>query len=136
MGGTVRQISPDALTPEGWAPYGWLPVADTDPTDGNQRLSFAWGDVHVNLIGHRLDEVTSVPGGLRCQVLFRHATHTQGGVKRDRARRNHRDRPDGLLRAKPHHRPFAELLFQLRKGGFNCFAAVISHDIGLLGGFP
>jgi hypothetical protein len=26
------------------------------------------------------------------------------------------------------------LLFQLRKGGFNCLAAVISHDSHLLGG--
>jgi ureidoglycolate hydrolase len=31
----------------------------------------------VNLIGHRRDEVPEVPGGLRCQVLFRHVTHTQ-----------------------------------------------------------
>ena len=28
-------------------------------------------------IGHRRDEVPEVPDGLRCQVLFRHVTHTQ-----------------------------------------------------------
>ncbi len=65
------------LTGEGWAPFGWLPVADTDPSDGDHRLEFAWHDVHVNLIGHRRDEVPAVAGGLRCEVLFRHATHTQ-----------------------------------------------------------
>jgi hypothetical protein len=77
MADSARQIRPLTLTAERWAPFGWLPVADTDPTDGVATLDFAWGDVHVNLIGHRRDEVPAVPGGLRCQVLFRHATHTQ-----------------------------------------------------------
>jgi hypothetical protein len=77
MGEEVRQITPVPLTGEGWAPFGWLPVADTDPRDGDRRLEFAWQDVHVNRIGHRRDEVPAVPGGLRCEVLFRHATHTQ-----------------------------------------------------------
>ena len=40
------------LSEEAWAPFGWLPVADTDPRDGEHRLSFAWDDVHVNIIGH------------------------------------------------------------------------------------
>ena len=70
-------MTPEPLTREAWAPFGWLPVADTDPRDGADGLDFAWQDVHVNLIGHRRDEVPAVPGGLRCQVLFRHATHTQ-----------------------------------------------------------
>jgi len=70
-------LAPEALTPEGWAPFGWLPVPDTDLSDGEGRLCFAWDDAHVNLIGHRRDEVPTVPGGLRCEVLFRHATHTQ-----------------------------------------------------------
>jgi hypothetical protein len=83
MGGTVGRIRSEALTPEGWAPFGWLPVADTDPADGTGRLSFAWDDVHVNLIGHRRDEVSAVPGGLRCEVLFRHATHTQAVMPLD-----------------------------------------------------
>ena len=77
MGDEVRQIHPVPLTRDEWAPFGWLPVADTDPSDGDHRLEFAWQDVHVNRIGHRRDEVPSVAGGLRCEVLFRHATHTQ-----------------------------------------------------------
>ncbi len=77
MGEEVRQITPIPLTSGGWAPFGWLPVPDTDPADGDHRLEFAWHDVHVNRIGHRRDEVPSVPGGLRCEILFRHATHTQ-----------------------------------------------------------
>jgi Ureidoglycolate lyase len=77
MSEEVRRITPVPLTGDGWAPFGWLPVADTDPRDGDHRLDFAWQDVHVNLIGHRRDEVPEVPGGLRCDVLFRHATHTQ-----------------------------------------------------------
>jgi ureidoglycolate hydrolase len=77
MGGAVVRIRPEALTPEAWAPFGWVPVRDTDPEDGAGRLSFAWDDVHVNLIGHRRDEVPAVDGGLQCEVLFRHATHTQ-----------------------------------------------------------
>jgi ureidoglycolate hydrolase len=77
MDDAVHRITPDPLTPEGWAPYGWLPVPDTDPSDGQGRLAFAWGDVHVNIISHRRDEVPELDGGLRCEVLFRHATHSQ-----------------------------------------------------------
>ena len=77
MGESVRQITPTPLTPETWRPFGWLPVADTDPSDGDQVLEFTWGDVHVNRISHRRDEVPETEGGLRCQVLFRHLTHTQ-----------------------------------------------------------
>jgi len=77
MSEEVRRITPVPLTSDGWAPFGWLPVADTDPSDGDHRLEFAWHDVHVNRIGHRRDEVPEVAGGLRCDILFRHATHTQ-----------------------------------------------------------
>jgi hypothetical protein len=77
MSDEPRRITPVPLSGEGWAPFGWLPVADTDPRDGDHRLEFAWQDVHVNLIGHRRDEVPEFSGGLRCDVLFRHATHTQ-----------------------------------------------------------
>ncbi|MGH9080826.1 MAG: ureidoglycolate lyase [Acidimicrobiales bacterium] len=73
----ATRIEPEELTTDGWRPFGWLPVPDTDPADGEERLAFDWGNVHVNLLGHDLDEVPIVPGGLRCQVLFRHATHTQ-----------------------------------------------------------
>ena len=77
MADTIRRITPEPLTRDAWSRFGWLPVADTDPSDGAEVLDYEWHDVHVNLIGHRRDEVPVVPGGLRCQVLFRHATHTQ-----------------------------------------------------------
>jgi ureidoglycolate hydrolase len=72
-----RKISPEPLSEEAWAPFGWLPVADTDPRDGEHRLSFAWDDVHVNIIGHARAEVPESADGLRCEMLFRHDTHTQ-----------------------------------------------------------
>ena len=65
------------LTEEAWAPFGWVPVTDTDPRDGSHRLEFEWEDAHVNVIGHALDEVQVLPDGLRCDVMFRHDTHTQ-----------------------------------------------------------
>jgi len=77
VGAAVRTVSPTALDAVTWAPFGWLPVADTNPSDGDHHLDFAWGDVHVNRISHRLDEVSAVNGGLRCDELFRHVTHTQ-----------------------------------------------------------
>jgi len=77
MGGAVRQIVPEPIEAGTWAPFGWIPVDDTDPTDGDHVLEYAWGDPHVNRIAHRRDEVPQIPGGLRCQELFRHATHTQ-----------------------------------------------------------
>jgi ureidoglycolate hydrolase len=73
----VSRIEPRALTADAWAPYGWLPVADTDPRDGDHRLRFEWADPHVNVIGHARSEVPAIPGGLRCEMLYRHATHTQ-----------------------------------------------------------
>lgn len=79
----ASQIMPEEMTPEAWITFGWLPVADTDPADGRERLAFEWGDVHVNLIGHTVDEVPVVAGGLRCEVLFRHATHTQALMAMD-----------------------------------------------------
>jgi ureidoglycolate hydrolase len=71
------QVRAAWLTEKAWEPFGWLPRADTDPRDGSQRLAFDWADAHVNLIGHSLDEVATVDGGLRCDVLYRHDTHTQ-----------------------------------------------------------
>ena len=70
-------IEPRPLTEEAWAPFGWVPVADTDPRDGDHRLHYEWADAHVNIIGHTLDEVPKIPGGLRCEMLYRHLTHTQ-----------------------------------------------------------
>ena len=77
MDTSLRSIVPNPVTPGAWAPFGWLPVSDSDPRDGTDRLEFAWDDVHVNRIGHRRDEIPATDGGLRCQMLFRHVTHTQ-----------------------------------------------------------
>jgi ureidoglycolate hydrolase len=52
-------------------------VEDTDPRDGDQRLTFTMDDAHVNIIGHARAEVPATPDGLRCDMLFRHDTHTQ-----------------------------------------------------------
>jgi len=52
-------------------------VDDTDPADGSYRLSFDWGDPHVNVIGHTRVEVPAVSGGFRCDLMYRHLTHTQ-----------------------------------------------------------
>jgi hypothetical protein len=74
---STRRIAPLPLSVAAWAPFGWLPVDDSDPEDGSHRLSFEWGDPHVNVIGHARVEVPAFPGGLRCDVLYRHLTHTQ-----------------------------------------------------------
>jgi hypothetical protein len=78
-----RKIDPEPLSEGAWAPFGWLPVADTDPRDGDHRLSFAMDDVHVNIIGHARAEVPGTGDGLRCQMLFRHDTHTQSVMSLD-----------------------------------------------------
>ncbi len=77
MSEQARRITPVRAEPAAWAPFGWLPVADTDPTDGDHRLAFAWDDAHVNVIGHLRSEVTEVGDALRCDALYRHDTHTQ-----------------------------------------------------------
>ncbi len=73
----VRQVGPEPLTEDSWSPFGWLPVEDTDPRDGAHRLEYEWADPHVNIIGHARSEVPPAPGGLMCEMLYRHATHTQ-----------------------------------------------------------
>jgi ureidoglycolate hydrolase len=70
-------VVPEPLTEADWSPFGWLPVADVDPRDGEHTLAFEWTDAHVNLIGHARSEVPATAGGLRCEMLFRHDTHTQ-----------------------------------------------------------
>ncbi len=72
-----RTVVPAALTQVEWSPFGWLPVADIDPRDGEQTMTFEWSDAHVNLIGHARREVPNTRRGLRCDMLFRHDTHTQ-----------------------------------------------------------
>jgi ureidoglycolate hydrolase len=78
-----RAITPEPLAEETWAPFGWLPVADTDPRDGNHRMVFEWADPHVNTIGHARAEVPQTDRGLRCEMLYRHATHTQAIMSLD-----------------------------------------------------
>jgi ureidoglycolate hydrolase len=68
---------PVPLSEAAWSPFGWLPVADVDPRDGKNTLTFEWTDAHVNLIGHARAEVPETTRGLRCEMLFRHDTHTQ-----------------------------------------------------------
>ena len=74
---------PGGLTEAAWSPFGWLPVADTDPRDGEHRMTFEWADAHVNLIGHARAEVPDTDRGLRCEMLFRHDTHTQSLMSLD-----------------------------------------------------
>jgi len=76
-------VVPERLTEAAWSPFGWLPVADTDPRDGEHRMTFEWADAHVNLIGHTRAEVPETGRGLRCEMLFRHDTHTQSLMSLD-----------------------------------------------------
>ena len=72
-----RTLVPEGLSESAWSPFGWLPVADTDPKDGEHRMTFKWDDAHVNIIGHFRNEVPETDMGLRCEMLYRHDTHTQ-----------------------------------------------------------
>lgn len=83
MSEALRKVAPEPLSEAAWAPFGWLPVADTDPRDGRQTMMFAWGDAHVNIIGHARDEVPATSDGLRCDMLYRHDTHTQSVMSLD-----------------------------------------------------
>jgi hypothetical protein len=76
-GATSARLKTVPLDEASWMPFGWLPIPDTDPRDGEHRLAFAWDDVHVNRIAHTRDEVPATADGLRCEMLFRHDTHTQ-----------------------------------------------------------
>lgn len=73
----ARTIEAEKFEPAAWGPYGWVPLPDTDPGDGQSTLFFEWGDAHLNLIGHDSGEVPHTRGGLACEMLFRHRTHTQ-----------------------------------------------------------
>jgi ureidoglycolate hydrolase len=77
MSGEGRVVVAAPLTDAAWSPFGWLPVADTDPRDGEHHMAFEWGDAHVNIIGHARSEVPGTAAGYRCEMLFRHDTHTQ-----------------------------------------------------------
>jgi ureidoglycolate hydrolase len=71
------QVPAAELSHGAWEPFGWLPVEDTDPRDASFDLEFAWADPHVNLISHPAEEIVATGGGLLCEVMFRHDTHTQ-----------------------------------------------------------
>jgi hypothetical protein len=77
MHAAARTITAGAMEAAAWEPFGWFPVADTDPADGANRLTFEWGDPHVNVISHGPEEVTRSEEGLVCSRLYRHDTHTQ-----------------------------------------------------------
>jgi ureidoglycolate hydrolase len=83
MSGGGRTVVPELLSGSAWAPFGWLPVADTDPKDGEHHMTFKWDDAHVNIIGHFRNEVPETATGLRCEMLFRHDTHTQSVMALD-----------------------------------------------------
>lgn len=85
MGEVAARLRAVELGPEAWEPFGWLPVDDTDPRDGTHTLEFAWSDAHLNVIGHDLTEIPRGPGGLRCEVMYRHETHTQALMSLDSA---------------------------------------------------
>jgi len=77
LGAVASHVKAVRLSETAWEPFGWIPVPNTDPRDGSHRLAFDWADAHVNVISHTLDEVVPIEGGLRCDVLYRHDTHTQ-----------------------------------------------------------
>ncbi|MGH7735405.1 MAG: ureidoglycolate lyase [Gemmatimonadales bacterium] len=78
MGDTAGvRIRAEPLDPEAWAAFGWLPVDDTNPAVGAHRLTFEWGDPHLNVISHAADEVERHGDALRCDALYRHVTHSQ-----------------------------------------------------------
>src|SRR3954447_8615568 len=77
--GDVRaiQLTAGPLSAAAWAPFGWLPADDTDPADATHNYEFALDDPHVNVIAHEYDEVPHSDAGTRCEMFYRHDTHTQ-----------------------------------------------------------
>jgi ureidoglycolate hydrolase len=71
-------LAAEPLTADAFGPYGWIPVPDPDPADGEQRLTYAWADPHLNTIEHTFDEIEHGDDGApRCDRLYRHDSHTQ-----------------------------------------------------------
>jgi len=56
--------------------FWWLPSL-TPILVMESTSYFVWDDAHVNLIGHARSEVPATDDGLRCEMLYRHDTHTQ-----------------------------------------------------------
>jgi ureidoglycolate lyase len=75
--GVVHRVDAEPIDVSAWAPFGWLPRPDTDSSDGEHTLHFAWDDAHLNTIVHTTDEIDTTDRGLRCAVMYRHDTHTQ-----------------------------------------------------------
>lgn len=73
----ARRITTEPLTASAFEPFGWLPVPDTDPSDAEHRLDFAWQDPHVNVISHGPEETVRRTGAISCDRMFRHRSHTQ-----------------------------------------------------------
>jgi ureidoglycolate hydrolase len=46
-------------------------------------MTFEWDDAHVNIIGHARTEVPATDRGLRCEMLYRHDSHTQSVMSLD-----------------------------------------------------
>jgi ureidoglycolate hydrolase len=72
----VRRIPLFALTHAAWEPFGTLPAEEGTEHDRSD-LEFEWLDGHLNFIGHARDEVPWTAGRVRCEMAFRHRTHTQ-----------------------------------------------------------
>ena len=58
------------------------------------------------------------------------AADAQGGIERDRAGRDHRDRDDGVLRSQSQDRAFPKLLFDLAEGVFQSARALLFVHAG------
>ena len=78
----VRRIPLLDLSHGAWRPFGALPSDEGDEFD-TADLEFEWLDGHLNCIGHTRDEVPWTAGGVRCELLFRHRTHTQALMPMD-----------------------------------------------------
>ncbi len=78
----VRRLPLTSLTHGAWAPFGTLPSEEGSEHDTSD-LEFEWLDGHLNFIAHARDEVPWTAGGVRCEMMFRHRTHTQALMPMD-----------------------------------------------------
>jgi ureidoglycolate hydrolase len=76
MDPVVRQLALSPLTHDSWRPFGSLPD-DEDAEHDTSDLEFEWLDGHLNFISHDRDEVPWTADVVRCEMMFRHRTHTQ-----------------------------------------------------------
>jgi ureidoglycolate hydrolase len=78
----VRRIPLSPLSHVAWEPFGTLPSEEGSEHDTSD-LEFEWLDGHLNFIGHARDEVPWTAAGVRCEMMFRHRTHTQALMPMD-----------------------------------------------------